>query len=418
MTNSSAAPIMTCAKFLHHGGTHAQVHRTPDTRPSVPLRRRLLPATPGLPIRRQGHLRGPRDGPLRRRGAISSISETCRRLRDAPCEETYANALYANLFCLEELKRKVNAAFVDHLPRPLRRPRKRPLRLGVDLTLLPYYGQHSLESREIYRSQAKRGTNSFFAYATAYLVLQGQRFTLAVTPVMRSECLKEVLQELLLLVSKAGLKPGLLLLDRGFYSVAVIRYLQRARRPFLMPVVCHGRKADHPKGPSGSNVFKQEKKSGWFRHTLKDGKKDKATVWICVKRARWVDRHGRRKSDTWVYAYWGITPRRVDWVKETYRKRFGIETSYRQMNQCRIRTTTKKFNVRFLYVAIGLLLRNLWVWLHHFVLSSPRRGGRRYNWDLLRVERMLLWLERVAETMYGLVDTIATERDMPELVPS
>ena len=349
---------------------------------------------------------------------ISSISETCRRLRDAPCEETYANALYANLFCLEELKRKVNAAFVDHLPRPLRRPRKRPLRLGVDLTLLPYYGQHSLESREIYRSQAKRGTNSFFAYATAYLVLQGQRFTLAVTPVMRSECLKEVLQELLLLVSKAGLKPGLLLLDRGFYSVAVIRYLQRARRPFLMPVVCHGRKADHPKGPSGSNVFKQEKKSGWFRHTLKDGKKDKATVWICVKRARWVDRHGRRKSDTWVYAYWGITPRRVDWVKETYRKRFGIETSYRQMNQCRIRTTTKKFNVRFLYVAIGLLLRNLWVWLHHFVLSSPRRGGRRYNWDLLRVERMLLWLERVAETMYGLVDTIATERDMPELVPS
>ena len=52
---------------------------------------------------------------------ISSISETCRRLRDAPCEETYANALYANLFCLEELKHKVNAAFVDHLPRPLRR---------------------------------------------------------------------------------------------------------------------------------------------------------------------------------------------------------------------------------------------------------------------------------------------------------
>ena len=50
---------------------------------------------------------------------------------------------------------------------------------------LAYYGQHSLESREIYRSQAKRGINLSFAYATAYLVLQGQRFTLAVTPVMR-----------------------------------------------------------------------------------------------------------------------------------------------------------------------------------------------------------------------------------------
>ena len=59
---------------------------------------------------------------------ISSISETCRRLRDAPCEETYAKALYAQLFCLEELKRRVNAAFVAHLPRALRRRRKRPLR--------------------------------------------------------------------------------------------------------------------------------------------------------------------------------------------------------------------------------------------------------------------------------------------------
>ena len=344
---------------------------------------------------------------------ISSISETCRRLDTTPQEETFANALYANLFSLEEIKRRVNASFAAHLPRALRRRRKRPLRVGIDLTLLPYYGEYALDNLQIYRSQAKRGTNSFFAYATAYVIVRGQRFTLAVIPVTRSVLLKEVLQELLALVSKAGLKPGLLLLDRGFYSVEIIRYLQRARRPFLMPVVCHGRKADHPRGPSGSNVFKLEKKSGWFKHTLKDGKKNKATVSICVKRARWKDRHGKRKSDTWVYAYWGITPKRADWVKETYRKRFGIETSYRQMNQCRIRTTTKKFNVRFLYVAIGLLLRNLWVWLHHFVVSSPHRGGRRYNWEDLRVERMLLWLERVAEEMYGLVNKITTERDIP-----
>ena len=347
---------------------------------------------------------------------ISSISETCRRLTDVPSEETYANALYANLFCLEQLKGKVNAAFVAHLPRALRRHRKRPLRVAIDLTLLPYYGKHSLDNLEIYRSKAKAGTRSFFAYATAYVMLHGQRFTLAVTPVTRSELLKEVLQELLHLVSKAGLKPGLLLLDRGFYSVAIIRYLQQARRPFLMPVVCHGRKADHPKGPSGSNLLKLMKKSGWFSHTLQDPKKKKATVSICVKRTRWKDRHGRKKWDTWVYAYWGITPKRVDWVKQTYRKRFGIETSYRQMNQCRIRTTTKKFNVRFLYVAIGLLLRNLWVWLHHVVLSSPRRGCRRYNWDRLRMKRMLLWLEQVAAEMYGLVLTITTERNMPQSV--
>jgi hypothetical protein len=236
--------------------------------------------------------------------------------------------------------------------------------------------------------------------------------------VTHSERLKDVLQELLHTVSKAGLRPGLLLLDRGFYTAEIIRYLQRARRPFLMPVTCHGRAADHPKGPSGSKVFKLMKKSGWFTHTVGDAKKGRAraAVSICVKRGRVTDRHGRKKWDTWVYAYWGITPKRVDWVKQTYRQRFGIETSYRQMNQCRIRTTTKKFNVRFLYVAIGLLLRNLWVWLHHVVLSSPRRGCRRYNWDRLRVERMLLWLEQVAADLYGLVLTITSERGVPQSV--
>src|SRR5208283_3005423 len=138
---------------------------------------------------------------------------------------TYATALYANLFSLEELKRRVNASFAKQLPRSLRRHRKRPLRVGIDLTLLPYYGQYSLDNKQIYRSQAKRGTNSFFAYATAYLVVHGERFTLAVSPVTRSVLLKEVLQELLALVSKAGLKPGLLLLDRGF--------LQRGGHPLL-----------------------------------------------------------------------------------------------------------------------------------------------------------------------------------------
>jgi hypothetical protein len=349
---------------------------------------------------------------------ISSIHETCGRLAKAPCEETFTAALYPQLLDVERIKRRVNAAFADQIPRALRRRRKRPLTIAVDLTLIAYYGQHELDDPQVYRGQAKRGTNSFFAYATVYLVLHGERFTLAVAPVTRSETLKQVLQELLSVVSRRGLKIGLLLLDRGFYSVEVIRYLQQARRPFLMPMVCHGRKADHPRGPSGSNLFKAMKTSGWSTHTLQDAKKNKATVSVCVKRARFKNKHGKRKNETWVYAYWGIAPKRVDWVKDTYRRRFGIETSYRQMNQCRIRTTTKKFYVRFLYVAIGLLLRNLWVWLHYFVLSSPRRGGRRYNWDLLRVERMLLWLEEVAKSMYGLVVTVRTERYIPKSVLS
>ena len=74
------------------------------------------------------------------------------------------------------------------------------------------------------------------------------------------------------------------------------------------------------------------------------------------------------------------------------------------MNQCRIRTTTKRFEVRFLYVAIALLPRNLWVWLHHAVLSKPRRGGVELHLDRLRLKTMLLWLFEVAVEMYCLIN--------------
>src|SRR3979490_2223269 len=77
-------------------------------------------------------------------------------------------------------------------------------------------------------------------------------------------------------ISRAGVKPRYLLLDRGFYSVGVIRYLQAARYPFLMPVVCRGRKVEHPKGPSGTRIFLTWKRSGWGSYTLTDAKKRNA----------------------------------------------------------------------------------------------------------------------------------------------
>ena len=86
------------------------------------------------------------------------------------------------------------------------------------------------------------------------------------------------------------------------------------------------------------------------------------------------------------------------------------------MNQCRIRTTTSRLTVRFLYVAIALLLRNVWVWLHHAVLSRPRRGGMALRLERLRLRTMLLWLFEVAAEMYGLVNTAVTERNLPKTV--
>lgn len=340
---------------------------------------------------------------------ITSLSDTCQRLRDAPSDETARQALLATLPDYAELQRRLNAALAGHLPKALRKHRQK---LAIDLTLIPYHGRPFRDLAEIYRGQAKSGTSHFHAYATAYVIRHGQRYTIALTGVQKGEPLKEIVRRLLRQAARVGVRTRLLLLDRGFYSVAVIRYLQAARYPFLMPVVCHGRSPKQSGGPSGSYVFRTWKKSGWSTYTLADARKRTATVSICVKcrnyRGRWK-RHGRQVL---IYAYWGYRPPSPDSVFETYRLRFGIETSYRQMHEGRIRTTTRRPAVRLLYVGIALVLRNLWVWLHYTVLAMPRRGGRAIRLERLRWETLLLWLLHVVEAALGVADATYTERDV------
>jgi putative transposase len=57
---------------------------------------------------------------------MSSISATCRRLNNAPCEATFTAALSPQVLDLDELRHRINAACADPLPRALRRRRKRP----------------------------------------------------------------------------------------------------------------------------------------------------------------------------------------------------------------------------------------------------------------------------------------------------
>jgi hypothetical protein len=205
---------------------------------------------------------------------ISSLSDTCRRLRDIPDEHAVADALYATLPEYNILRRRVQAALRGHLPKALRR---RPQIAALDLTLLPYYGADAKTDPNVVRSKAKRGTCSFFGCGTAYVVHKGWRYTVALTAMTRGMTMVDLAREPLKQLRAAGIKVRFLVLDREFYSVAVIRHLQAARTPFLMPVVCHGRSAAHPLGPSGSNVFKQCKKSGWSRYTLTDATRRDAT---------------------------------------------------------------------------------------------------------------------------------------------
>jgi hypothetical protein len=354
----------------------------------------------------------------------STIAHACRTLLQAPSDQSVYDALEATLPERIELQRRLNKALAATLPKSVRRGR-RLYPVAIDLTLLPYYGRPDPNDDYVYKGQEKASTHHPYAYATAYLVRKGRRFTLAVRMVRHDDPWDDIVRSLLRQVRKVIPGFRLVLVDRGFWSVAVIRYLQRARYPFAMPVIGRGRKASDPRGPSGTRVFFTWKKSGWSRYTLRDRRDTaRAQVDIAVKVRRPLPaRPGRKRppQQVLVYGCWGLRGRdpgwidqayqvrRIDWVKQTYRSRFGIETSYRQMNQGRGWTTSRSPVRRLLLVGLALLLRNVWALLHVVVLAERRRGGPRLRPELLTLPALLDWVADALKQLLGARARVETQ---------
>ena len=92
-------------------------------------------------------------------------------------------------------------------------------------------------------------------------------------------------------------------------------------------------------------------------------------------------------------------------VKRNYRLRFGIETSYRQMNQGKGKTTSTDPVWRLMLVGVALLLRQLWVSYQRGLEEANRRASLVGGGDAsevaeqreLLLEELLEWLVRVLQ---------------------
>lgn len=323
----------------------------------------------------------------------TSVSAVCGWLRGAPSDETARQALLASLPQLTELERRINAGLTIDLP-----PRmfRKAWNVAVDLHEIPYYGQPQQEPREIRRRKPKQGTTRFHTYATACIVVRGYRFTVAATWMQRDEALQDVLQRLLQQVRRNGLRIKYLLLDREFYNVDIVRYLQAANCPFITPVVHRGRAPKNVVQSPSTRRFRLWRKSGWSTHRWRNSGGRQATVDICVSIRRYW-RKGKRRDKVLVFACWKIKRHSPHWIREAYRKRFGIETSYRQLGQARIRTSTRDPLRRFLFVGVALILRNVWVWIHLMILAKHQGNAVSLKLSAMTFDMMLHAVEAFLE---------------------
>jgi putative transposase len=220
---------------------------------------------------------------------------------------------------ISTLEQHLNGALQSRIPPKIRQGRHR---IAIDLHLIPYYGTPSeAEAPYIYRSQAKAGTTSFFAYATVYVICRNKRVTLGIHAVHRQETLVATLTLLLAMLSPLRIRVKRLYLDRGFYSVPVIRWLKALNIPFLMPAVIRGK-------TGGTRQLLVGRKSYATRYTLSSAQYGSVTCQmrvICTYYKGFKGKHGIQ------YALYVVHRVNValNQLHQHYKDRFGIETSYR-----------------------------------------------------------------------------------------
>jgi hypothetical protein len=341
-----------------------------------------------------------------------SVHQACHQLERAPSGPTVLGTLACQLRDLDALEGQVNDLLARLMPKGLG---KRGRCVAIDVVALPYHGTvDEAHHDEVCRSKAKSGTTHFFTYATAYAVVRGRRYTLAMCRVRAKQTMDHVVQTLLKRLGTLGIRLKLLLLDRGFYSVRVIRDLIARELPFIMPAVKRGKKPTTPGGPTGTSALAVEKQGRWTPYTLKSPQEGHVTFDLAVVCHNTRGHRGRHQREALLYATWGVTHHALHWVRATYRRRFGIESSYRQSHQARIRTSSRKPALRLLFVGVALVLRNVWVWLHAEVMAQPQRGAMQLRPQSLRFARLLLWLMMEVAHHYRLVRNVPVYRDLYE----
>ena len=121
-----------------------------------------------------------------------------------------------------------------------------------------------------------------------------------------------------------------------------------------------------------------------------------------------ANRADRRQAQWLVYVLvrLRLSAHQVRQVRERYRARFGIESSYRLLEQVRARTTSPNAALRFLCIGLASLLGSVWIALHWMYLQIRGSGPCRVAREHLSLECLTNFLRRAVEAIYGVVSLV------------
>jgi hypothetical protein len=327
-----------------------------------------------------------------------SIEAVCEDLADGVDGNTLREALNRVLTVddLRQHEAEFNAALAACSPVALPR---RGLEMAVDFHDEPYYGKSEATRVYVSRGEAKDGTTWFWRIATLYVIWRDVRITLAMSYVLPTETTLSVLQRLLKRRASLGFRPKVLYLDKGFCSGAIIQYLQRAHLPAILACPIRGK-------TGGTRALCRGRGAYRTRYTFSDG----TTADLAVVPTLTEDKKTHRPRRTWLI----YVVLQLDWsakrVQQRYRRRFGIESSYRQLGEVRAHTNSRNAALHFFFLALALVLLNVWTFLRCLCTRVIGPGPFRLDVGAFRLARFRAFVRRAIEQRFGTTASIPIYR--------
>lgn len=224
--------------------------------------------------------------------------------------------------------------------------------VAIDKHKIAHYDKNP-DMKYLINSKYEAGTGVFESYITAKIVSGAKEFHLSMIPVTRGTFNPEFVRETIKACNKSGADASLYLLDREFYASDVMSTIQDMNKHFIIPA----KKDAGIKGAISEHA--QGKRAAISQYTFGDGNTFNLII-IPAPRKTDADNIFER------YHVFATSLPCIDadevmrYVPNMYKKRWGIETGYRQNESIRPHTTSKNPVMRMLLFAVSLIIANIW----------------------------------------------------------
>jgi len=195
-----------------------------------------------------------------------------------------------------------------------------------------------------------------------------------------------------------------LYMDKGFAATPIVEHLKTEKQPAIIANPIRGK-------TGGTRALCHGRSSYTTAYTFTNG----TSATIAMKASLVPDKTCklRRKWLSFLIILLDWSP---DKIYQEYRRRFGVECSYRILRRLRATTTSRNPVLRFFLLSLGLILTNVWVLLRWEFARLLATGPRRVDEKLFRLHRFSKLLIRSIEKLYGTISAIPTHQSPQSVI--